>query len=53
MAMYWGFQLEKVASRNLYLSEIAATETYQQLSMAIERFRALLPKTRPWVEIPC
>ena len=53
MPIYWGFDLEKVARRNLYLGQIAETETYQQLSMAIERFRALLPKTRPWVEIPC
>jgi hypothetical protein len=53
MSLYWGFQLQHVARRNLYLNEIRETETYQQLSMAIERFRALLPKTRPWVEIPC
>ena len=53
MPIYWGFLLEKVASRNLYLSEIAETESYQQLSMAIERFRAQLPKIRPWREIPC
>jgi hypothetical protein len=53
MPIYWGFDLEKVARRNLYLEQIAETETYQQLSMSIERFRALLPKTRPWVEIPC
>ncbi len=53
MSIYWGFELQHVARRNLYLEQIAGTETYQQLSMAIEKFRALLPKTRPWVEIPC
>jgi len=53
MPIYWGFDLEKVARRNLYLAQIAETETYPQLSMAIERYRALLPKTRPWVGIPC
>jgi hypothetical protein len=53
MPIYWAFDLEKVARRNLYLEQIAETETYQQLSMAIEKFRALLPKTRPWMEIPC
>ena len=53
MSMYWGFELQHVARRNLYLEQIAETETYQQLSMVIEKFRALLPKTRPWVEIPC
>jgi hypothetical protein len=53
MPIYWGFDLEKVAKRNLYLEQIAETETYQQLSMAIERFRAEMTKTRPWTEIPC
>ncbi len=53
MPIYWAFDLETVAQRNLYLEQIAQTETYQQLSMAIEKFRALLPKTRPWMEIPC
>jgi hypothetical protein len=53
MGLYWGFRLESVAQRNLYLREIEQTETYQQLSMAIERFRANLPKTRLWMEIPC
>lgn len=53
MPFYWGFLLDKIAGRNLYLSQIAETESYQQLSMAIERSRAQLPKIRPWREIPC
>jgi hypothetical protein len=53
MSLYWGFQLQHVAQRNLYLNKIRETDTYQQLSMAIERYRADLPKTRPWQEIPC
>jgi hypothetical protein len=53
MAIYWGFELEAVARRNLYLDQIRDTVSYQQLSMAIERFRAELPKTKPWTEIPC
>jgi hypothetical protein len=53
MPIYWGFLLEKVAGRNLYLREIAETESYQQLSMAIETFRAQVLEIRPWREIPC
>lgn len=53
MAIYWSFKLDNVARRNLYLKEIRETDSYQQLSMAIEGFRATLPKTKPWMEIPC
>jgi hypothetical protein len=53
MAVYWAFQLGQVARRNLYLDKLRETETYQQLSMAIARFRAGLPQRRPWSEIPC
>lgn len=53
MSLFWAFTLQNVARRNLYLNEIRETDSYQQLSMAIERYRASLPKTRPWVEIPC
>jgi hypothetical protein len=53
MALYWSFQLEQVARRNLYLDRIGSTQTYQQLSLAIEEFRASLPKIKPWAEIPC
>ena len=53
MAIYWAFQLEGVARRNLYLDRIGNTSTYQELSMAIETFQATLPKTRVWTDIPC
>jgi hypothetical protein len=53
MAIYWAFQLEPVARRNLYLDRIGNTNTYQELSMAIETFQATLPKTRAWRDIPC
>lgn len=53
MALYWAFELEKVARRNLYLDKIRDTETYPQLSMAIESFRALQQKIKLWQEIPC
>ena len=53
MAIYWAFQIEAVARRNLYLNQIANTTTYQELSLAIETFQATLPKTRAWSDIPC
>jgi len=53
MSLYWGFQLEAVARRNLYLAKIGETETYQQLSRAIEIYRLGLARNRPWLEIPC
>lgn len=52
MGIYWAFRLEKVAKRNLYLDLIGKTETYQELSLAIESFQATLPKTRPWIDLP-
>jgi hypothetical protein len=53
MALYWAFRLESVARRNLYLDLIGDTNTYPELSMAIETFRATLPRTRTWKDIPC
>jgi hypothetical protein len=53
MPLYWAFNLEHVARRNLYFDHIRGTETYQQLSLAIERFRATHPKTKTWMEMPC
>lgn len=53
MAMYWAFDLEAVARRHLFLDQIAETQSYAELSMAIELFQAKLPKTRSWREIPC
>lgn len=52
MALYWAFRLEHVARRNLYLNQIAGTNTYNELSLAIEAFHATVPKLRPWREIP-
>jgi len=39
MAIYWAFQFDQVARRNLYLDRIHDTATYSQLSIAIETFR--------------
>lgn len=52
MALYWSFQLQNVARRNLYLDHVGNTSTYQELSLAIEAFLATQPKTRAWVDIP-
>ncbi len=52
MGIYWAFELEAVARRNLYLDQISHTKTYQELSLAIETFRAIQKQTRPWAEIP-
>jgi hypothetical protein len=53
MALFWAFRLEQVARRNLYLDRIGKTTSYTELSMAIEAYRATLPKSRPWKELPC
>jgi hypothetical protein len=53
MAIYWAFPLESVARRNLYLDRIGNTSTYQELSLAIEKFQATQPKIRAWTDIPC
>ena len=53
MVLYWGFRLDGVVHRNLYLDQIRNTETAEEVSLAIERFREGLPNTRPWITIPC
>ncbi|HKX62493.1 MAG TPA: DUF1152 domain-containing protein [Verrucomicrobiae bacterium] len=53
MALYWAFQLNHVARRNLYLNRIGETTSYGELSLAIETFRASLPKWRDRTGIPC
>jgi hypothetical protein len=52
MSQYWAFDLAAVAGRNLYLDHIRDTASYYDLSLAIETFRAKLPKQRVWREIP-
>ncbi len=51
MSLYWCFQLDAVADRNLYLDTIRNTVTYGDLSLAIERFRAKT-ETLPWIDLP-
>jgi hypothetical protein len=52
MAQYWTFDLNTVAARNRYLDRIRPTESYQELSLAIETFRALNKNERPWADLP-
>jgi hypothetical protein len=53
MGLYWGFRLENVALRNLYLEQIRNTDNAEQVAMIIEQFRDSLSSTRPWTTIPC
>jgi hypothetical protein len=53
MSLYWAFRLENVARRNLYLNQVSATETIEEIALAIEKFRDALPTIRPWTSIPC
>jgi hypothetical protein len=52
MAVYWCFRLGPVARRILYLDRVKATETRQEVGLAIEAFRARYEPIRPWAEIP-
>jgi hypothetical protein len=40
MGLYWGFQLEGVAKRNLYLDQIQTTNTRREISRIIDAFRS-------------
>jgi hypothetical protein len=53
MALYWGFHLESVVRRNLYLGKIRDTDTAEQVALEIEKFRDSLPRIRPATSIPC
>jgi hypothetical protein len=53
MSMYWTFQLESVARRNLYLPRLRDTETANDVAREIENFRESLATIRPWTAIPC
>jgi hypothetical protein len=51
MGLYWGFDLDAVARRNLYLHLIRDTRTHFDLRLAIERYRLAAP-VRPWTSLP-
>ena len=51
MSLYWCFRLEAVVQRNLYLDKIRDTNTYGELNLAINRFRATV-ESREWIDLP-
>lgn len=53
MSLCWAFQLNKVAERILYADAVRETQSYTDLTLAIEKYRAGLPATRAWRAIPC
>lgn len=53
MSLFWAFEVQTVARRNLYLDQIRQTQTYAELSLAIESIHSQQPKLRPWRTIPC
>lgn len=53
MSFYWAFDAEKLARRNLYIDLIKTTQTYTELTLAIETFQATQTKVRHWRDIPC
>ena len=46
MSLYWGFDLEKVAERNLYLPRLRDKISRNETSLAIENFHDSLPTHR-------
>ena len=52
MAMYWVFELDPVANRNLYLDRLRATRHILEVDDIIDKFRAELPSIREWEPIP-
>ena len=51
MSLYWCFRLEAVAERVLYMEAIRDTESYRDLTLAIEYFRAT-HDSKGWVDLP-
>ncbi len=51
MSMYWGFQIEGLARRCLYLEQLLATRSRGEVTLAIQRYRASITP-RPWMELP-
>jgi hypothetical protein len=47
MSLYFCVDAPAPARRNLYLDRLENTELMRQISSAIERFRAELPRQRP------
>lgn len=53
MSLYWAFELNAVAKRNLYLDILATTNTYEDVWSAIATYRAIHHKNpREWISLP-
>jgi hypothetical protein len=52
MGLYWAFNLEGIAKRNLYLEQIRNTQTYWELRSIIEVFRANHTAIKSWKGLP-
>ncbi|MCW5870543.1 MAG: hypothetical protein KIS61_25015 [Candidatus Eremiobacteraeota bacterium] len=50
MAMYWGFRVDGLARRCLYLDQIKNTRSRGEVTQAIQRFRSTI-KPRPWIDL--
>lgn len=52
MGLYWAFNLEGIAKRNLYLEHIRNTQTAWEVRAAIEVFRSNLATIKTWKGLP-
>lgn len=52
MGLYWAFDANGVAGRNLYLDRLRDTDSIEEVRAIIEAFRAALPQVRAWTSIP-
>jgi len=50
MAMYWGFRVDGLAKRCLYLNQIVNTQSRGEITQAIHRFREGIT-LRPWKDL--
>lgn len=51
MSMYWGFQIDGLARRCLYLEDLLTTRSRGEVTLAIQRYRASITP-RPWLDLP-
>ena len=52
MTLYWCFRLDAVAERLMYPEELYLTDSVEELSRVISRFRAAHSGIKPWRDIP-
>lgn len=51
MSMYWGFEVDGLARRNLYLERLLETRERGEVTRLIQQFRSSL-QPRPWKQLP-